>query len=155
MASLAQYLPEGEGWLPRWQLFVASLAIANSIQNLFTVNITKRLYTKKPEEVTALQARMSTMWNFTSAIVRLHCAYNIHNKAIYNTTLWTYAIAFFHFSTELLFFRTAKLNGPVISPVIVSSECAMDPNKTSLIAECPDAGVSLLWMLSQYDFYVQ
>ncbi|KAG8919021.1 ergosterol biosynthesis protein [Tulasnella sp. 417] len=136
MASLAQYLPEGEGWLPRWQLFVASLAIANSIQNLFTVNITKRLYTKKPEEVTALQARMSTMWNFTSAIVRLHCAYNIHNKAIYNTTLWTYAIAFFHFSTELLFFGTAKLNGPVISPVIVSS-------------------VSLLWMLSQYDFYVQ
>ncbi|KAG9048906.1 ergosterol biosynthesis protein [Tulasnella sp. UAMH 9824] len=147
MASLAQYLPEGEGWLPRWQLFVASLAIANSIQNLFTVNITKRLYTKKPGEVTALQARMSTMWNFTSAIVRLHCAYNIHNKAsvppssvfqvrIYNTTLWTYAIAFFHFSTELLFFGTAKLNGPVISPVIVSS-------------------VSLLWMLSQYDFYVK
>ncbi|KAG8906387.1 ergosterol biosynthesis protein [Tulasnella sp. 403] len=135
-STLAQLLPVADGFLPYWQLFIAAVAALNSFQNMFTVDITKKLYAKKPGQVTPLQARTSTMWNFTAAVVRFHCAYNIHNKAVYDMTLWTYAIAFFHFSSELLLFRTSNLNAALISPVIVSS-------------------TSLLWMLKQYDFYVR
>lgn len=41
---------------------------------------------------------------------------------IYDITLMTYLLAFGHFSSELIIFRTATLNPGVISPVIVSSE---------------------------------
>lgn len=35
--------------------------------------------------------------------------------------LLTYLIAFAHFTSELLIFRTAKLNVAVLSPMVVSS----------------------------------
>jgi hypothetical protein len=35
----------------------------------------------------------------------------------------TYLLAFGHFASEILIFRTAKFFGPAINPVIVSSEC--------------------------------
>ena len=37
-------------------------------------------------------------------------------------TLLSFLIAFGHFTSELMVFGTAKLNVPVASPVIVSSE---------------------------------
>ena len=37
-------------------------------------------------------------------------------------TLLSFLIAFGHFASEILIFRTAKLAPPVLSPVIVSSE---------------------------------
>jgi len=40
---------------------------------------------------------------------------------IYDMALLTYLIAFGHFTSEICFFRTAKINLPVLSPVIVSS----------------------------------
>lgn len=39
--------------------------------------------------------------------------------------LLTYLIAFGHFTSEICFFRTAKINLPVLSPVIVSSTCPL------------------------------
>lgn len=36
--------------------------------------------------------------------------------------LFTYLIAFGHFSSELLIFRTANINPGVLSPVIVACE---------------------------------
>lgn len=97
--------------------------------------------------VTALQARTFAVWTLTSAVVRLYAAYNIQNKAcvrphlaqprehlnlrepffplriasVYDIALFTYLIAFGHFSSELLIFRTAGLNVGTLSPVIVSS----------------------------------
>lgn len=43
------------------------------------------------------------------------------NFRIYDMALLTYLIAFGHFTSEICFFRTAKINLPVLSPVIVSS----------------------------------
>jgi hypothetical protein len=70
--------------------------------------------------------------------------------------LFTYLIAFGHFSSELLIFRTAKINPALLSPVIVSCEF-VQPIFVALkmnVQSNPEA-TSLIWMLSQYDFYVK
>ncbi|KIK80819.1 hypothetical protein PAXRUDRAFT_833318 [Paxillus rubicundulus Ve08.2h10] len=130
-------LPKAEGLLPKWQLIVATMAIFNTFQNFLTLKLTRRLYAGVlPASITALQARTFAVWTLTSAVVRGYAAYNIHNKTIYDMALFTYLIAFGHFSSELLIFRTCKINMPVLSPIIVST-------------------VTLVWMLQQYEFYVK
>ncbi|KDQ15956.1 hypothetical protein BOTBODRAFT_107885, partial [Botryobasidium botryosum FD-172 SS1] len=136
-------LPQHAGWLPRWQLLVSSLAVFNTVQNLVTLSLTKRVYNGAPHQVTPLQSRTFAVWTFTAAIVRLYCAYHITEKTqvpfnvfIYDITIWSYIIALAHFGSELIFYRTTNLTGPVISPFIVAT-------------------TSLTWMLSQYTFYVK
>lgn len=51
--------------------------------------------------------------------------------SVYDMALFTYLIAFGHFSSELLIFRTAGLNPGTISPVIVSSEDPLLPSLRS------------------------
>ncbi|KAH7907934.1 Erg28 like protein-domain-containing protein, partial [Hygrophoropsis aurantiaca] len=133
---LQHYLPQAAGLLPKWQLIVASMAVFNTIQNFSTLKLTRKIYTGvPPTSVTPLQARTFAVWTLTSAVVRGYAAYNIHNKIIYDMALFTYLIAFGHFTSEIFIFKTAKIMGPVLSPVIVST-------------------LSLVWMLQQYEHYV-
>jgi hypothetical protein len=37
-------LPQGQGWLPKWQLIVAITAAFNSFQNFTTLKLTGRIY---------------------------------------------------------------------------------------------------------------
>jgi len=127
-------LPQGHGWLPLWQLFVASLAIFNSVQNLFVLSLTRRVYSRKPEQVTPLQARAFAAWTLTSAVVRLYCAYNMDNKILYDITIWTYIIALAHFVSEIFLYRTAAIS-------------------VGALPSCIIASTSLTWMVSQYRFY--
>ncbi|KAF8557441.1 Erg28-like protein [Imleria badia] len=140
MTSLQPFLdalPQTEGLLPKWQLFVATMAFFNTVQNFATLKLTRRLYTGvPPASVTKLQARTFAAWTMTSAVVRGYAAYNIHSKVVYDIALFTYLIAFAHFTSELFIFRTAKFNIPVLSPMIVST-------------------ATLIWMLQQYEFYVK
>ena len=48
-------------------------------------------------------------------------------RSIYDMTLLSFLIAFGHFSSEILIFRTAKIPGPALSPVIVSSAWRFPP----------------------------
>lgn len=90
--------------------------------------------------MTALQARTFAVWTLTSAVIRVYAAYNINNKmcvtrisetfltpvivfSMYDMAMLSYLIAFGHFSSELLIFRSCKINPGVLSPVIVSSKC--------------------------------
>ncbi|EGN98690.1 hypothetical protein SERLA73DRAFT_136580 [Serpula lacrymans var. lacrymans S7.3] len=137
VAQLLQYLPATEGWLPKWMLLVASMAVFNTIQNFTTLKLTRRLYSAvSPGTVTSLQARTFAVWTLTSAVVRGYAAYHMHDKTMYDMAMITYLIAFGHFTSEIFIFRTAKINVPVLSPCIVST-------------------VSLIWMLKQYEFYVK
>ncbi|KAH9945250.1 Erg28-like protein [Epithele typhae] len=136
LAYLQSYLPAGPGWLPTWQLVVAVTATLNTASNVASLAPSRRLYTGMAAFVNPLQARTFAIWTLTSAAVRFYAAYNIHNKLIYDLALFTYLFAFFHFASEILIFKTAKLAGPAISPVLVASS-------------------SLIWMLTQYKFYVQ
>ncbi|KAJ7650348.1 hypothetical protein FB45DRAFT_887653 [Roridomyces roridus] len=136
MDSLVAFLPQGEGWLPKWQLLVTVLAVFNSAQNFTTLKLTRRIYNKvPPATITPLQARTFAAWTITSAVVRGYAAYHLNEKIVYDMALFTYLIAFAHFASELLIFRTAAPNPGVIAPVIVST-------------------TSLIWMFTQYDFYV-
>lgn len=135
--AVVSLLPKEDGLLPKWQLLVTAMALFNTVQNFATLKLTRRLYLRVPSNsVTALQARTFAVWTLTAAIVRGYAAYHIHDKTIYDMALFTYLIAFGHFSSEILIFRTASLNSAAISPVIVST-------------------VSLIWMLRHYDFYVK
>ncbi|KAJ7127049.1 Erg28-like protein [Mycena epipterygia] len=135
--SLSSYLPQGNGWLPTWQLVVAVMAVFNSAQNFTTLKLTRRIYNNvPPATVTPLQARTFAVWTLTSAVVRGYAAYHLNEKIMYDMALFTYLIAFGHFASELLIFRSATPNAGVISPVIVST-------------------TSLIWMFSQYSYYVK
>ncbi|KAG9105003.1 ergosterol biosynthesis protein [Ceratobasidium sp. 370] len=133
--SLSNYLPQAVGLLPKWQLVVSSMAVFNTIQNFLTLSLTKRIYSKQPHNVTPLQSRTFGIWTLTAAILRFYCAYHINNKAVYELTMWTYVLAFAHFTSEFLIFRTAGLGAGVLSPFVVST-------------------LSFTWMWKQYDFYV-
>ncbi|KAJ3572406.1 hypothetical protein NP233_g3108 [Leucocoprinus birnbaumii] len=105
--------------LGKWQLIVASAAVFNTIQNFLTLKLTRRIYNNvSPASVTALQARTFAVWTLTSAVVRFYAAFHIHEKAIYDMALFTYLIAFGHFSTELFIFKTARINAGVLSPTL-------------------------------------
>lgn len=76
--------------------------------------------------------------------------------------MMTYLVAFAHFSSEIFIFRTARLTGPVMSTVIVSSQShrsyrafAFIPGLFSLMCRCQFAALSMTWMITQYDFYVK
>ncbi|KAF8273270.1 Erg28-like protein [Lactarius quietus] len=135
---MANLLPQSDGNLPAWQMLVATAALLNTVENFRTLSLAKRLYNNVPaaQPVTSLQARTFGIWTLTASAVRLYAAYNIQNKAIYDITLLTYIFAFAHFSSEILIFRTARISIPVLPPVIVST-------------------VSMIWMMSQYNFYVK
>jgi hypothetical protein len=42
--TVASYLPEAEGLLPKWQLIVAGAAFFNAAQNFATLKLTRRIY---------------------------------------------------------------------------------------------------------------
>ncbi|KIJ51560.1 hypothetical protein M422DRAFT_776788 [Sphaerobolus stellatus SS14] len=136
MSFLTALLPDAPGLLPKWQFFVSTLAFFNTAQNLVTVALTRRIYSRSPNEVTALQSRTFAVWTWISAVIRLTCAYHIHNKAIYDVTMWSYVGALVHFASEWLLFRTADFGSGLLGPLIV-------------------APLSLAWMWTQYDFYVK
>ncbi|KAF9468147.1 Erg28 like protein-domain-containing protein [Collybia nuda] len=136
-ASIASYLPQTAGWLAHWQLFVAVTAIFNSVQNFATLKLTRRIYNNvPPANVTPLQARTFAVWTLTSAVVRAYAAYHIHDKTTYDMAMFTYLIAFGHFSSEWLIFRSAKFGAGLLGPIIVST-------------------TSMIWMFKQYDYYVK
>ncbi|KIM39771.1 hypothetical protein M413DRAFT_19566 [Hebeloma cylindrosporum] len=136
VSFLASYLPTSAGWLAHWQLLVATTAVFNFVQNFATLKFTRRVYNNGNTPVTALQARTFAVWTLTSAVIRAYAAYNINNKIMYDMAMLSYLIAFGHFSSELLIFRSCKIFPGALSPVIVST-------------------TSLFWMFTQYDFYVQ
>lgn len=129
------YIPQGDGLLPKWILLVSVTAFFNTIQTFVTTKLSRRLYSATPI-VTPLQARTFGAWTLMSAVVRMYAAYHIHDKTIYDMTLLSFLIAFGHFASEILIYRTAKVPGPALSPVIVAT-------------------LSLYWMIRHYDYYVK
>ncbi|KAM0752599.1 Erg28-like protein [Meredithblackwellia eburnea MCA 4105] len=136
MSTFTAFLPQSEGKLPYWMLFVSSLAVFNSIQNFVTTSLTRRVYNKSPASVSGLQARTFAVWTLASAFIRLYAAYNITIKPLYDLALISYVLALGHFVAEAVIFRTAGLGPGLLSPLVVAS-------------------TSLIWMTNQYDFYVK
>ncbi|KAI9269217.1 Erg28 like protein-domain-containing protein [Phascolomyces articulosus] len=134
VTDLFSALPEG--YLPKWFLFTSALGIFNSIQNFCTDKLTKRVYAGKPDEVTPLSARFFATWTWSVSMIRIYAAFYLEHKYMYELGIWSYVIALSHYSAELFIFKGCKFNGPFMSPLIVAT-------------------TSLIWMISQYDYYVK
>ncbi|GAO49664.1 Erg28-like protein [Saitoella complicata NRRL Y-17804] len=133
--SLTAYLPTTPGLLPKWMLFVSTMAIFNTIQNFVTTKLSKQIYLRKPGQVTPLASRTFGTWTLTSAIVRLYAAYHLTNPQIYQLTYWTYIIAFAHFGLEWMVYGTAGFGKGLIGPLVVSTS-------------------SMVWMTMQKEYYL-
>ncbi|KAL7417154.1 Erg28 like protein-domain-containing protein [Mrakia frigida] len=135
MSSLLAHLPNGQGGvLPYWMLFVSTLACFNTVQNYISPTLTRKVYAGKPDQVTPLSNRTFGIWTLVSALIRLYAAYNITNKELYQLAFCSYIIAFVHFNSELLIYRTCTIGKGWLGPAIVST-------------------TSLIWMSKQSAFY--
>jgi len=86
--------------------------------------------------VTPLSARTFGTWTAITAIVRLYAAYHIHDQTYYELALWTFGVAWAHFMSEWLIFKTTSWGSGLAGPVIVSTS-------------------SLAWMFLAKDNYVK
>jgi len=137
MDQIISLLPEG--LLPKWILIVSAVSVANSIQTYSTLHFTQRVYTgakgSNASPVTALSSRTFGTWTFLSAIIRLYASLDISNPKLYQLAFISYAVAFGHFLSEWLIFKTTTFGAGLAGPVFVSTG-------------------SMIWMLMQWDYYV-
>ena len=143
-------LPQRDGFLPYWMLFVRALSdksvsranvqqlavvsIGNTIQAYLTTKNTQEIYVQS--NLNALSSRIFGIYTLVAAVIRLYAAYNIDNPQLYQLAIFTFAIAWGHFVSELLVFKTAKLGRAVAGPLVIST-------------------TSLIWMFTQWGFYVR
>ncbi|KAI8335832.1 Erg28 like protein-domain-containing protein [Chlamydoabsidia padenii] len=125
-----------DGYLPKWLLFTSALGIFNTIQNLCTDSLTKRVYAGKPEQVTPLSARLFATWTWSVSMIRIYAAFHLQHRFMYELGIWTYVIALTHYTGELIVFKGCKFNGPFMSPLCV-------------------AVTSLIWLTQVKDQYVK
>jgi hypothetical protein len=100
------------------------------------MNVTKRIYQKKSEQVTPLMSRMMGTWTMTSAVIRIYASYNLHSKQAYDLAMATFVIAFFSFFSEVFVFRTAPIQSPGVFPTFIITI------------------LHLVWMYRAYNDYV-
>ncbi|KAH9994583.1 transmembrane domain-containing protein [Xylariaceae sp. FL0662B] len=177
MDGLAAYLPPAKGYLPYYMLGLSIIAVGNSLQNYLTLHYSRRLYngqfTPNPslpaksasfdpadspqklvphaataaaaavskegralDQVTPLAARLFGTYTLISAIVRIYASYHLALAPVYHMALWTYVVALVHFGSEFAVYKTARLGPPVLFPFFFAS-------------------VGIVWMVSQYKFYVE
>ncbi|KAI1170620.1 transmembrane domain-containing protein [Nemania sp. FL0916] len=181
--TLKSYLPPGEGYLPYYMFGLSVIAVGNSLQNYLTLHYSRRLYNgqfipnpslprksasfdpedstnklapafatnntdgngngntntkdgRTTDQVTPLAARLFGTYTFVSAVVRLYASYHLHLAPVYHMAVWTYVVALFHFASEWAVYRTAYLGPPILFPFFFAS-------------------VGIVWMTTQYSFYVQ
>ncbi|GAP84742.1 putative transmembrane domain-containing protein [Rosellinia necatrix] len=172
ISALKDYLPSGPGYLPYYMFGLSVIAVGNSFQNYLTLHYSRRLYNgqfvpdpslppksasfdpedsthklapasavntkdgRTTDQVSPLAARLFGTYTFISAVVRLYASYNLHLAPVYNMAIWTYVVALFHFGSEWAVYRTAYIGPPILFPFFFAT-------------------VGIIWMTSQYSFYVQ
>ncbi|WVR05614.1 hypothetical protein IAU60_002636 [Kwoniella sp. DSM 27419] len=107
------------GVLPYWLLMTSVAGTYNALQNYFVIWQTQEVYAGKSHEVTRLAARLFAAWTMLASVIRGMAAYDIHSPVAYHLAIATYAVATFHFTTELLVFGSVKPNRASIGPLIV------------------------------------
>ena len=112
------------------------MSVGNTIQAYITTENTREVYLGSGSETSALSSRIFGTWTIVSATVRFYAAYNISNPHLYQLAIWVYAIAWAHFMSEWLLFKTAAWGRGLVGPVFISTG-------------------TLIWMFSQWSYYVQ
>ncbi|KIV84478.1 hypothetical protein PV11_00253 [Exophiala sideris] len=140
-------LPQSEGYLPLYVLFVGVTAIGNAIQSYNTLSYTQRLYPGQPlagkptnpavtSPTTPLSSRTFGTYTLAVGVVRIFAAFHMNEASWFWMQLLTNVIGLVHFSLEAFVYKTCKPSGPWLAPVSV-------------------AVIGLVWSITQYDFYVR
>ncbi|RVX67295.1 hypothetical protein B0A52_09333 [Exophiala mesophila] len=142
-------LPQSEGYLPLYILFVGTTAIINAVQSYTTLSYTQRLYPgtaatskSKPANpaltspVTPLSARTFGTWTFAVGVVRIFAAYHINEPSWYHLQIISNLIGAVHYFLEAFVYKTSPPSGPWLAPVIVS-------------------WIGTGWSIAQYNFYLK
>ena len=80
-------------------------------------------------------ARLFGTWTLIQSLVRLYAAYNISNPRFYELAFLTYAVAWVHFMSEWMLYKSTRMQMGLFFPVVV-------------------ANCSLVWMGMQWGYYV-
>ncbi|KAL8923569.1 MAG: hypothetical protein Q9208_004516 [Pyrenodesmia sp. 3 TL-2023] len=130
-------LPESSGLLPYWLLVVVAFSLLNTVQCFNSVHFARRTFNgpRSEAEVTPFAGRLFGSWSFLSGLVRLYAAYHINDKHLYFLALSTYLIVLATFAGELLVYGTLKFGKGLAPPLFVAT-------------------TSVVWMITQWSFYV-
>jgi hypothetical protein len=148
MASIRAHLSLTQENTKLTEIQVSIISVGNSIQSYSTLAYTSRVYSgrtapvktpsgtwlAKDSPATPLSGRTFGTWTVIQSLVRLYAAYNIDNPRFYELAFMTYAVAWGHFMSEWLYFRSTSWNPGMAFPVVIASG-------------------TLVWMLSQWSFY--
>lgn len=66
--------------LPHWLVLVAVISVGNTLQSYVTLKFTRRVYSRRTDQVTPLLSRMFGTWTVMSALVRGMAGLHIHNR---------------------------------------------------------------------------
>ncbi|XP_013401314.1 probable ergosterol biosynthetic protein 28, partial [Lingula anatina] len=92
-------------YLRSWIGFVGLMAIGNTIQCFWDHQfLASRLYNGAPSSVNGLAARLFGVWTLLAGILRIWCAIFTYNRPLYDLTLFSFVLAFLHFSSEVFIF---------------------------------------------------
>ncbi|CAH6719603.1 ergosterol biosynthetic protein 28 [[Candida] jaroonii] len=127
-------LPLSKGYLPSWLFFISTLSVFNSVQTYFSMDLSKKVYSNS-KDITPLSVRTFGTWTFITSIVRLYGSWYTTTQPVYDLCLWSFIVASGHFNLEWLVYKNCKFDKGLMGPFIVST-------------------VSIIWMISQRDFYL-
>lgn len=88
------------------------------------------------DQVTPLAGRLFGTYTLVISVVRLYVAYNISSPPMYQLGIMTYVVAWAHFVSEMVLFRTMYLGGPQSLPLFFAT-------------------LGIVWMSAQYGYYVK
>ncbi|PWN90606.1 Erg28-like protein [Acaromyces ingoldii] len=110
------------GYLPKWLLLVGLTAIGNAGACHLSTASSKKVYITGGAQVTPLASRLFGVWNLTSGALRVVCAYNMSNPALFYICQMTFATVLLHLLLEIFIYKTTSLNAPgVLSPILVAT----------------------------------
>ncbi|KAK3389640.1 hypothetical protein B0H63DRAFT_445822 [Podospora didyma] len=108
----------------------------DSVNSLKPASSTGKDSEKGRDQVTPLAARLFGSYTFLAGLTRIYASYSVENASLYQLALLTHVVAAFHFTSELLVYKTIKFSGPQGFPFAA-------------------AYLGGLWMTLQYGHYVQ
>ncbi|KAL6933672.1 related to Ergosterol biosynthetic protein 28 [Hanseniaspora guilliermondii] len=129
-----------KNYLPKWLLFISVVSVFNSLQcfSKIGISLTRKVYAntslKNNNQINELSCRLFGTWTFISCVIRLYAALYPSNEQIYQICFISYIVALGHFGSELIVFKSCKLDKGIVGPFVVAS-------------------TSLIWMYNQKEFY--
>ncbi|KAK7949438.1 hypothetical protein PG996_000026 [Apiospora saccharicola] len=132
----AALLPQSQGYLPYYLIYSGVSAVLHSVAcyRMEPASALKAFSGPARPEPTGLLARVYATKNLYTSLIRLYAAYHLtNNPQLYDLAAWTFAGVLWLYGSELAVYKTVRMRE------------ASFPFVT--------AGVGLVWMLVQRDWY--